>query len=202
MRLAPQQRVSVHALEDASSALQRRPPRPQEHMTEPDDPPDRAEPPPAPDLRRHVRLYTAQWIGIPVLMLVPLLALLGLFGENRARLEAARDGLDTTVDYPTRLRTGQRTHIELHVHNRSDLPAEDVTVRFEPRYFEHAFNLLFIPVPDAPYEVKLPALAPGAAGRVRVEFELEQRWRNTGGISVFRDGQDTAHTRISTFILP
>jgi hypothetical protein len=171
-------------------------------MTDPVDPPDDAKPPPAPDVSRHVRLYRGQWVGVPILVLIPVLALFGVFSENRSHLESAADGLDITIDHPTRLRTGQRTYIEVRVSNRSAGPAEDVTVRFDPRYFQHSLDLLFIPAPAVPYEVTLPPLASGADGRVRVEFDPEKPWRRSGGISVSQRGRDVVHARVSTFILP
>jgi hypothetical protein len=45
-------------------------------MAETHDPPDTQCPPPPPEVRRRVMLHGAQWIGIPLLMVVPVLALL------------------------------------------------------------------------------------------------------------------------------
>jgi hypothetical protein len=171
-------------------------------MSDRDEGLDTAEPPPAPEIRRRVRLYTAQWIGIPAMALIPLLALFGAFGERRTELTAAAAGLDVAIDLPTRVRTAQRTHIEVRVHNLSGDTARDVTVRFDPQYFEDAMDPSFIPERDAPYEATLPALPSGADGSVRVELEFGRMGRSTGAISVSRDGREGTRTRISTFILP
>jgi hypothetical protein len=171
-------------------------------MSEDHDSPDTQGPPPPPEVRRRVMLHGAQWIGIPLLMLVPVLALLGVFGESRRHAEAGSDVLRVEVDYPQRHRTGLRSDIVVRLRNVSSAPLDGVSVAFDPAYFSDAFNVLFNPPASAPHEVALPVLEPGAEDEVRVEFEAEHRWWRRGWIRVTRDGRAVAELRIGTFVLP
>jgi hypothetical protein len=173
-------------------------------VTEPDpsEPPDPSQPPEPPELPRHLRLYRSQWIGVPLLMLVPVLALLGVFGESRARTGAAGAGLELEIDYPIRIRTGQRTGIDVTVRNRSTASAERLTVVFDTAYFQRVADVRFIPPTSAAFEVSLPPLAPGAEELVRVEFDAEQLWRQAGWIGVRPNEGDATSARIRTFIFP
>jgi hypothetical protein len=170
-------------------------------MAEAHDPQDMQGPPPPPEVRRRVMLHGAQWIGIPLLMAVPLLALSGVFGESR-RQAAAGDVLRVEVEYPGRHRAGLRSDIVVRLRNVSPVPLDGVSVAFDPAYFSDAYNVLFHPPASAPYEAALPMLEPGAEDEVRVEFEAEQRWWRRGWVRVTRDGRAVAEVRIGTFVLP
>jgi hypothetical protein len=170
-------------------------------MAESHDPPDSAEPPGLPDVPRRVRLYRAQWIGIPVLILIPVLAALGVFGETRAQAEAAVGPIHMQVDYPVRLRDGQRSAIDVRLENRSAAVVDSVSVAFAADYLHHFADVAFSPVPTTPYELTVVGLQPGDSAKLRVEFQGDRPWRSRGRIGLSLDG-DTAHVRISTFIFP
>jgi hypothetical protein len=169
-------------------------------MAQNPDPPDLTEPPGAPAVRRRVRLYPGQWIGIPILILIPLLAALGVFGERRETVEFIGAAIRLEVDYPTRLRNGQRSDIEVRVRNLSAAPL-DVVVMFDPTYFGRFTRVSFTPGQSAPSEVELTDLEAGRAAVLRVELEGDKPWRNRGRVGV-RHAGDTAHVPIRTFILP
>lgn len=170
-------------------------------MAEAHDPPDLTGPPEAPEVPRRVRLYRGQWIGLPILILLPVLAILSVFGETRETGEAADRAVRLEVDYPSRLRKGQRTEIEVRVHNLSDHPIQAVTLTFDPLYFNRFTNVSFMPEPTAPYEVELTSLEPGQPAVLRIELEGDRPWRGRGRIRVGHDG-GTAHVGIRTFTFP
>jgi hypothetical protein len=62
------------------------------------------QPPQPPEIEKNLAFYPEQWIGIPFLMLLPILALLGVFGEGYNEASASSDALAITVEYPTRNR--------------------------------------------------------------------------------------------------
>lgn len=165
------------------------------------DPPDVTGPPDAPDIPRRVRLYPGQWIGIPILILIPLLAMLSVFGETRATAEASDGPVHVEVDYPTRLRTGQRSEIEVRVRNLSAAALTAVTLSFDPDYFARFADVSFMPGPGAPYELELTGLGPGETSVLRIELEGDRAWRSHGRISVHHDG-GAAHLPLSTFTFP
>src|SRR5690606_827994 len=53
---------------------------------------------------RHLALHRFQWIALPLMFLVPVLALLGLFGESTGQVHDERGALALYADYPTRYR--------------------------------------------------------------------------------------------------
>jgi hypothetical protein len=171
-------------------------------MAEAHDPPDLHGLPPPPEVPRRVMLHGGQWVGIPLLMVVPVLALLGVFGESRRHAAAAGDGLRVEVEYPERYRTGRRSDIVVRVRNVSPAALKGVSVAFDPEYLSDAYNVLFNPPASAPHEVALPMLEPGAEEEVRVEFEAEHRWWRRGWIRVLQDGSAVAELRIGTLVLP
>jgi hypothetical protein len=163
-------------------------------------PTDRTEPPGVPEVRRRVRLYPGQWIGIPILILIPLLAALGVFGERRETVVWTGAAVRLEVDYPTRLRNGQRSDIEVRVRNLS-AASLDAVVMFDPTYFERFTRVSFTPGQGAPNEVDLTDLGAGHAAVLRVELEGDRPWRSSGRVGV-RHAGDTAHVPIRTFTLP
>jgi hypothetical protein len=162
--------------------------------------PDHTEPPGAPEVRRRVRLYPGQWIGIPILILIPLLAALGVFGERRETVEVTGAAIRLEVDYPTRLRNGQRSDIEVRVWNLSTEPL-NAAVLFDPAYFERFTRVSFTPGQSAPNEVDLTGLEAGRAAVLRVELEGDKPWRSSGRVGI-RHAGDTTHLPIRTFTLP
>ena len=66
-------------------------------------------PPEAPDVERQFKQYVYQWIGIPLIMLIPVLSMLGVFGETMASTAAEEAGiLALDADYISRFR--YKTH--------------------------------------------------------------------------------------------
>jgi hypothetical protein len=170
-------------------------------MAEPHDPPDLSEPPRLPDLPRRVRLYPGQWVGIPLLMLLPVLAVFGVFGETRGSADATGDVIRVEVDYPRRLRAGKWSEVQVRIRNVSGAVLNDVAVTFDASYLDHFSRLTFTPPPTLPHAVELSELHPGATATVRLEFEGDRPWWGRGRIGVAHAG-DTAAVFISTFTYP
>jgi hypothetical protein len=159
-------------------------------------------PPGAPDAPRRVHLYAAQWIGLPFLAVLPVLAMVGVFGETTSRATATMSALEIDVEYPARIRTGQVARLEVVVRNVGPVPTEDVRVRFDPDWFEGAANLLITPAAESPLEVLLPRIEAGGEEHVRVEFHWESLWLKTGSVSVEQPSATPASLLLRTFIYP
>jgi hypothetical protein len=170
-------------------------------MAEPHDPPDLSEPPRLPDLPRRVRLYPGQWIGIPLLMLLPVLAVFGVFGESRGSADATGAMLRLEVDYPTRLRAGKWSEVQVRIRNVSGTVLDDVAVTFDTEYLDHFSRLTFTPPLTRPHAVELSDLHPGGTSVVRLEFEGDRPWWGRGRIGIAQGG-DTTAVLISTFTFP
>jgi hypothetical protein len=102
--------------------------------------------------QRQVLFTRKQWVGLPLLFGVPVLALFGVFGEQRAEAHAISPVADVHIEFPTRFRYRQVQSLHVSVRNVSgqridvlgkrDLtqmsPFELVTLLFIPQLFSRA----------------------------------------------------------------
>lgn len=155
------------------------------------------------DQPRRLKLYTAQWIGLPLIFLVPILALLGVFGESREVVEGRSDELRMTVEYPTLYRYKQIDRVQVLVTNESNTTLDTVVVAFDPAYVSRFSTLMFIPSAKVPFDVELLDVGPGQTRRVWAELQGEAYGRHRGTIEAYRQGGlDTARVFVSTVIFP
>jgi hypothetical protein len=171
-------------------------------MTDAKDPQDLPEPPTLPEVPRRIRLYPGQWIGIPILFLVPVLALFNVFGESRQQVRDGSAELLVEVEYPDRLRSGQRSDIAVRVENHSARAIEGGGVSLDPGYFGRFADLIVMPAALVPYRVELPRLEPGQTSLVRVELAGGRAGRHEGEIAVASDGGEAIRVRLRTFVFP
>lgn len=157
----------------------------------------------APEVPRRFRLHLYQWLGLPLLFLVPVLALFGTFGETERRVEAASEVLGLEVRYADRLRHKQTNAVEVRIENRSGTPLDTVVVSFDESYVTPFSVLAFVPSAAKPFEVELYGVAPGERRLVWVELQAEHYGRHAGALRVHGGGHgDTATIGLSTFVFP
>jgi hypothetical protein len=173
-----------------------------EAKLEANDPPDLVDPPPAPELPRRVRLYRPQWIGLPLLMLVPVLAVLNVFGESRKEARAAGAVLELRVEYPTRVREGQRTDLRVHVRNVSDRMLDTVALVFDAAYLDRFESVAFTPGAQDGYRVEFLRVLPGEEGAARVEVEAADAWSHSGSVVARAGGAEVTRVQLRTFVFP
>ncbi|MAS34936.1 MAG: hypothetical protein CL610_13080 [Anaerolineaceae bacterium] len=163
-------------------------------------------PPDSPQIKRQLAFYSFQYIGIPLIFLLPLLAVLGVFGESFAVINATSADLALRVDYPTRYRYGLINDMEVIVRNLSDEPIPDLTVSFSVDYINQFAFVTFTPSAELltgeVYEVELEAVLPGESRRVRVELQAQQYGLHSGTVSVRADSLEPVHVPVSTFVFP
>lgn len=163
-------------------------------------------PPGPPEVRRSFALYSFQVIGLPLLILFPVLALLGVFGETFDQVQAASDALEMTVDYPSRYRYKMINDLQVSVRNNSDQTLQTLTVSFSSDYIDRFSTVTFTPdvsrVTGDIYEVELTEVAPGETQVIRVEIQGEQYGQHTGHITAAADGLAPVEVQVATFIFP
>jgi hypothetical protein len=159
-------------------------------------------PPEAPDIERRFKLHAYQVIGLPLLVLIPVLALAGVFGETRASTDQVTGSLHVQVDYPKRLRYSTASRLTVLVTNRSTFPLDSLAVSFDPAYLSGFSDLTFTPEADRAFSCDLLDLSPGEERRVIVEYRGRAYWRRPGRIVVKGAGADSAALDISTFVYP
>lgn len=157
----------------------------------------------APDAPRRFRLHGYQWVGLPLLFLVPVLALLGVFGETKGRAEAVGADLAMEVRYADRLRHKQLNAIEVRVENGSGVRLDTVTLAFDESYVQPFSVRAFVPSATRPFEVELYDLASGEVRLVWAELQAERYGRHRGALRAYATGRvDTTSITLSTFVFP
>ena len=150
-----------------------------------------------------MKLHRYQWVGLPLMFLVPVLAVLGVFGETRGREARASAELALRVEYPARYRYKQISALEVFVENVSAGALDTVVVAFDPDYVRRFSTPTFIPSLEEPFEVELLDVKPGETRLVWAELQGERYGRHRGTIEAYRLGsRDTARVPISTLIYP
>jgi hypothetical protein len=134
--------------------------------------------------------------------MIPVLALLGFFGESWATGEDRTAEISVETRYPSRYRYKTLNSVRLDVTNTSNGILDTVSVEVDTAYLSRFSTVVAIPAFEYPYLIELTDLGPGETRRVRVELQGEQYGRHRGEIRVSASGADTARVRLSTFIFP
>jgi hypothetical protein len=151
---------------------------------------------------RRVHLYRGQWIGLPLLLLLPVLAMAGVFGEGRSTQTYTDQLVRFELDYPTRLRARQHSHITVRVERLAGNAADTIRVEFDPAWLDHFTELTIVPEPARPWIVELAGLERGDTAVVRVGLEANSHWRRSGRIRLSHAGGATHDVATTTFIFP
>jgi hypothetical protein len=154
-----------------------------------------------PWVERHVVLTVKQRIGVPFIAAVPLLALLGVFGESSNTASVRSASLEVRASYPARFRYRQVQALRVDVRNISHVLLDTVKVSVDTAYVSRFSSVRFDPAPSAAYVVPLTHLRPGEHGLMSVELWGEQYGRHRGRITVSAAG-DSVAISISTFVFP
>lgn len=164
------------------------------------------EPPSPPSVGRGVRFGPLQAAGLVLIVAIPVLALLGLFGESTAELSATLPDLEVHITYPARTRYQTGSAVQVTVRNITSLPLEDLTVRFGRHYLEGFADVKFTPAVDVVteegYEVRLSGIPAGASRVVSVSVLAEEYWCRRGTVTVERAGAEPLRFQLETFVFP
>jgi hypothetical protein len=164
------------------------------------------QPPQAPEIERRILLTRLQAIGLPILLLVPLLALAGVFGLSRGQRSAQGNGLSIDVEYPSRARVRASDSLAVTVRNELDQAVDGVAVRIDREYVDSFAQVDFAPsvssLSEASYSVDLGRLPAGATRAVTVRLSPRDQWLRQGFVSVSGDGIEESTVEFATFVFP
>lgn len=158
-------------------------------------------PPAAPEIQPRIRIRAAQAVGMILLAILPVLALLDVFGDSVAEARASGSQLELRVNYPARFRYKTIHPIEVQVINRFDRPLDRVIVKFDENYLSQFSNVQLTPAADKAYEVELRDVQPGEERVISVEIQAERYWRHRGTVTATA-GPDSVTARLETFTFP
>lgn len=159
------------------------------------------DPPDAPEIRRRIVLQPYQRIGLPLLMIWPLLALLGVFGERRATARAGDGALQVEVRFPAVFRYKMLNAIDVHVTNRGSVHIDTLTVSLDTAYAKRFSTVMAVPPFTGSFVIDVLDLHAGEERAIRIELQAERYWRHEGSLSVAAAG-DSVRVPLSTFIFP
>jgi len=159
-----------------------------------------------PEVDRKFQIHPYQMIGIPLMMLVPILALFGVFGESVHSVSTSGQQLDTSVEYPTRFRYKMIDEVIVSLSNVSDQAIPSVLVNFNRRYIDGFSTVTFTPsihsITDSDYIVEVIDLQPGETRVISVTLQAEKYGMHRGTISAGPDEAEEVAVSIDTFTFP
>ena len=162
--------------------------------TEPD-------PPEAPAIEHRLRFHPWQWIGIPILFLIPILAAVGLFGTAYTSVSPQTADVSVQLSHPTRQRYKMLGSMDFDVTNRSGSPLARVEISVDTAYLARFSTVMSVPPFSEPYLIELIDLGPGETRRATIEIQAEDYGRHRGEVRIGTPG-DTARVDVSTFVFP
>jgi hypothetical protein len=159
-------------------------------------------PPSAPSVRRRVLVSRVQAIGVPFLLLLPVLALFGVFDTVRAERVVWAGDLSVVVRWPSRIRETQSEQAEVELRNAGE-GTVSARVAFEGPWLDAFRDVRIDPGAHEARTVALEDIAPGETRRVRVQLRAEKPGRHTGMVHVLREpGDRVAAVPVATLVLP
>jgi len=163
--------------------------------------PQASELPPPPSIPRKLQLSRKQWIGFPIILAIPIVALFGLFGERTVFARVKSASLDVAVSYPERFRYRQVQPLHLTIRNLASHPLDTITVSFDTAYISRFSSVRFDPPTKNADVVELTDVKPMESKFIAVELWGQNYGLHRGTI-VARAGADSAMVRIRTFVFP
>lgn len=158
--------------------------------------------PEPPEVDRRIRIPPHRAVGLALIALVPVLALIGLFGERWSTSDIAGGAVAVQVEYPTRYHYKMLNSITATVTNRSARPIDTVVVRLDSAYALRFSTVVFTPAAERAYAVPLTDVAPGEARLVVIELQGERYGRHTGSLRFESTTGDTLAVPLRTVIFP
>jgi len=175
-------------------------------------------PPPDPALLRRqgrfdraLRIGPLEGIGIPLLALLPLLALTGRLGPSNALATGQADigsgRVELAVEHPDTLRHRAAGQLRVVVTNRSAQDLRDLVLLIDDHYLGRfataEVGAMVRPLPGGQLGIPLPDLRAGEHAGVRVALTAGDWGRWQGWVGISRAGAaSTERLRFSTVVLP
>lgn len=163
-------------------------------------------PPQPPEFQRKLQLYPFQYILIPLLFLIPVLAILGFFGETVAIQSANNPSLSVQVEYWSRTRHKVGAPLKVRITNQTDSDMTDINVHFDRDYIDAFLWLSFLPtvtsVTDEDYIVTIDDLPAGQTQAVTVDLKAEKIGVISGTVTIEAETIEPISVRLESLLFP
>lgn len=160
-----------------------------------------SDPPELPEINRRLKFGGWQMVGLGLIMLIPVLAAVEVFGEGSATAAYRGSALAISAEYPARIRHGAPEEVTVLATNHGPFRFDTVTVRFDSSYVARFTDPQFVPSTSDAYEVELADVRPGETRVIRLGVRANEYGRHRGAISAFH-AADTARVTVSTIVFP
>lgn len=158
-------------------------------------------PPEPPALPRRFRMYSYQWIGIPLLFLAPVaLALAGVFGQGWTIQTVETPTFTAKVQYADALRYKQVDGIRVWISSRTPGSLDTIRIAVDSAYASRFSSVRAIPAFDRPYQLSLAGPRASDVAVAVVEIQAERYGRHEGDLVIAAG--DTARVRLRTIVFP
>lgn len=163
-------------------------------------------PPKAPEIPRRPRFYRYQLIGMPIIMLVPLLGIFGLLDSTMATEKASSGDLELSVSYPSRLRFQTFEPLNVRVKNASVAVVRKLQVKLDRKYLDQFVPQQINPSPkeidekDVVFEME--NVGPGETRQIEVYLESDVVGPQAGRTEASADGGVPVTAEFRTFVFP
>jgi hypothetical protein len=163
-------------------------------------------PPPPPEIERRLQFHREQWLLVPLMFVVPLLALLGVLGGTRERAAIDLGGITLTVEFAPRDHLEDWGRIEVTVVIRSPAPLLDARVEFTRDMLDRLWQPTFHPplrrIDAGWYVVPLGEVPPGEARAVTLDYRSTDPGRLAGAVRVRSGDAALAELPLAVTVLP
>jgi hypothetical protein len=163
------------------------------------------QPPQPKEQKRSLRFYSYQVIGIPLLFLVPILAVFGVFGETTTMLNSSNGGIELEVKYTNRVLFQGLDGTEIAVRNTSEEVLEMVIISIDKAFLDAYSDVDISPdvsvITEEAYLVELSQLQPGQTQFVTIDSRGRLIGNHQGTIRATANDLSTSVT-LEVFIIP
>jgi hypothetical protein len=167
---------------------------------------DYPEPPKEPAILRKLHLYVFQYIGIPLILLIPILALSGVFNQQFAQLQQENDALALSIHYPNRSRYEVLSNVTINIENKTEETIPLVLLSISKSYLKEFFVIDILPlvsqITEENYEVELEEIASEESRLVTIDLEGDIYGEHTATVSLASEGIEPLSLTIKTFVFP
>lgn len=164
-----------------------------------------SQPPQPPDFERRFQLFTYQKVAIPLLLLIPLLALFGVFGETSATAASHTESLTLEIGYPDRMHSGMGNEVQIQVINTGTQDLATVEVAVPQSYLASFDHLQFTPdvtqITNEAAVIVLHDLTAGSSQFILIRFDGHWVGSHEGEV-VVRSESAEVRAKIRTFVFP
>lgn len=162
-------------------------------------------PPSPPEMTFRFRFYPFQLVMIPLLILIPLLALMGVFGDRVENREVQGEGVSISAHFPSMTRFDQRETLRITIHSgAASIPA--ATLRISRTYLDYFAGLSFMPtnvsIDSASYVIDLGDIPANTTHVMTLEYRAARMGMFIGSVMLETENAPLLDFELSTFVFP